>query len=145
MTIQRWENVSIVVNDLAAATSFFVELGLKELGSGLVEGEWVDQVSGLEGVQVDVTMLETPDGHGRLELMSFRSPQALPGVGAAPSNTLGLRRIAFGVDDLDADVAMLLARGVELVGDVVTYADTVRMCYVRGPEGIVVMLTQQLN
>ncbi len=145
MTIQRLENVSIVANDLAAMTAFFVDLGLKVLGEGQAEGEWADRVSGLQGVKLDVAMLETPDGHGRLELMSFRAPQALPGVGAAPSNTLGLRRIAFGVDDIDADVAALQARGVELVGEVVTYENSYRLCYVRGPEGIIVMLSQQLG
>jgi catechol 2,3-dioxygenase-like lactoylglutathione lyase family enzyme len=118
MTIQRLENVGIVVDDLAAATRFFVELGLKVLGEGPVEGGWVDRVVGLEGVRVDVAMLETPDGHGRLELMKFHAPPARGGDRHAPANTLGIRRVAFAVDDIDAAVAGLQARGAELVGGV---------------------------
>lgn len=145
MTIQRLENVGIVVEDLAAATAFFVELGLEVLGEAPVEGDWVDRVVGLEGVRVDVTMLQTPDGHGRLELMRFRAPAVRGGDPDAPVNTLGLRRVAFSVDDLDATVAGLRARGTELVGEVVRFEDSYRLCYVRGPEGIVVMLAEQLG
>jgi catechol 2,3-dioxygenase-like lactoylglutathione lyase family enzyme len=145
MTIQRLENVGIVVEDLAAATEFFVELGLEALGQGPVEGDWVDRVVGLEGVRVDVAMLQTPDGHGRLELMQFRSPSARSGDRDAPPNTLGIRRVAFGVDDIDAAVAGLRARGVQLLGEVVRYEDSYRLCYVRGPEGIIVMLAEQLG
>jgi catechol 2,3-dioxygenase-like lactoylglutathione lyase family enzyme len=105
MTIQRLENVGIVVDDLAAATTFFVELGLKVLGEGPVEGGWVDRVVGLEGVRVDIAMLETSDGHGRLELMKFHAPPARGGDRNAPANTLGIRRVAFAVDDIDAAVA----------------------------------------
>ncbi len=105
MTIQRMENVGIVVEDLAAATAFFVELGLKLQGEGPVEGDWVDRVVGLEGVRVDVAMLETLDGHGRLELMKFHAPTARGGDRHAPANTLGIRRVAFAVDDIDAVVA----------------------------------------
>ena len=126
MTIQRLENVGIVVEDLAAATTFFVELGLAVLGEGPVEGDWVDRVVGLEGVRVDVAMLQTPDR-------------------GAPPNTLGIRRIAFGVDDIDATVAGLRSRGVELLGEVVRFEDSYRLCYVRGPEGIIVMLAEQLG
>jgi catechol 2,3-dioxygenase-like lactoylglutathione lyase family enzyme len=107
MTIQRLENVGIVVDDLAAATTFFVELGLKVLGEGPVEGGWVDRVVGLEGVRVDIAMLETSDGHGRLELMKFHAPPARGGDWNAPPNTLGIRRVASGVDDIDAAVAGL--------------------------------------
>jgi len=145
MTIQRLENVGIVVDDLAAATEFFVHLGLEVLGEGPVEGDWVDRVVGLDGVRVDVAMLQTPDGHGRLELMRFRAPTARTGDAYAPPNTLGIRRIAFGVDDIDAAVAGLRARDVELVGEVVRYEDSYRLCYVRGPEGIIVMLSEQIG
>jgi catechol 2,3-dioxygenase-like lactoylglutathione lyase family enzyme len=145
MTIQRMENVGIVVDDLAAATEFFVELGLKLLGEGPVEGDWVDRVVGLEGVRVDFVMLETVDGHGRLELMKFHAPAAQGGDRYLPPNTLGIRRIAFSVDDIDTAVAGLRARGVELVGEVVRYEDLYRLCYVRGPEGIIVMLAEPLS
>jgi catechol 2,3-dioxygenase-like lactoylglutathione lyase family enzyme len=145
MAIQRLENVGIVVDDLAAATGFFVDLGLKLLGGGPIEGDWVDRVVGLEGVRVDIAMLETPDGHGQLELMKFHAPSALGGDPNAPANTLGIRRIAFSVDDIDAAVAGLRARGVELLGEVVRYEDSYRLCYVRGPEGIIVMLAERLG
>lgn len=117
MTIQRMENIGIVVDDLAAATKFFVDLGLEVLGEAPVEGGWVDRVVGLEGVRVDVAMLQTPDGHSRLELMHFRSPPAQAGNRDAPANTLGIRRIAFAVDDIDAAVAKVRAHGAELVGE----------------------------
>jgi catechol 2,3-dioxygenase-like lactoylglutathione lyase family enzyme len=145
MTIQRLENVGIVVDDLAAATKFFVELGLKVRGEGPVEGGWVDRVVGLEGVRVDVAMLETSDGHGRLELMKFHAPPARGGDRHAPANTLGIRRVAFAVDDIDAAVAGLQARGAEFVGGVERYQDRYRLCYVRGPEGIIVMLAEQIG
>jgi len=145
MTIQRMENVGIVVDDLAAAMTFFVELGLKVLGEGPVEGDWVDRVVGLEGVRVDIAMLETADGNGRLELMKFHAPPVRVGDQHAPPNTLGIRRIAFAVDDIDAAVAGLRARGTELVGEVERYEDSYRLCYVRGPEGIIVMLAEQLG
>jgi catechol 2,3-dioxygenase-like lactoylglutathione lyase family enzyme len=146
MTIQRMENVGIVVDDLAAATSFFVELGLELLGEGMAEGDWVDRVVGLEGVRTEVAMLQTPDGHGRLELMKFHHPPAQDGGdGHAPPNTLGIRRLAFAVDDIDAAVAGLQARGTELIGGVERYQDSYRLCYVRGPEGIIIMLAQKLS
>jgi catechol 2,3-dioxygenase-like lactoylglutathione lyase family enzyme len=145
VTIQRLENVGIVVNDLAAATAFFVELGLELLGEGTVEGDWVDGVVGLEGVRTEVAMLQTPDGHGRLELMKFHSPPARGGDGYAPPNTLGIRRIAFAVDDIDAAVAGLQGRGAELLGNVERYEDSYRLCYVRGPEGVIVMLAEQIG
>jgi catechol 2,3-dioxygenase-like lactoylglutathione lyase family enzyme len=145
MTIQRLENVGIVVEDLRAATKFFVELGLKVLGETTVEGDWVDRVVGLEGVRCDIAMLETPDGHGRLELMHFHAPSARGGDRNAPPNTLGIRRLAFGVDDIDATVAGLRARGAEFLGEVEQYEDSYRLCYVRGPEGIILMLAEQLG
>jgi catechol 2,3-dioxygenase-like lactoylglutathione lyase family enzyme len=145
MTIQRMENVGIVVDDLAAATAFFLELGLKLGGEATVEGDWVDRVVGLEGVRTDIAVLATPDGRGALELMKFHNPPARAGDRDAPPNTLGIRRVALAVDDIDAAVAGLQARGVELLGEVVRYKDIYRLCYVRGPEGILVMLAEQIG
>jgi catechol 2,3-dioxygenase-like lactoylglutathione lyase family enzyme len=145
MTIQRLENVGIVVEDLAAVTNFFVALGLEVVGETPVEGDWVDRVLGLEGVRADIRMLQTADGHGRLELSQFRTPAARGGDRNAPPNTLGIRRIAFSVDDIDTAVAGARARGIELIGEVVRYEDLYRLCYVRGPEGIIVMLAEQLG
>jgi catechol 2,3-dioxygenase-like lactoylglutathione lyase family enzyme len=145
MPIQRMEHVGIVVDDLAAATAFFVELGLKLQGEGLVEGGWVDRVVGLEGVRVEIAMVETPDGQGRLELVRFHAPAGPGGDRHAPANTPGIRHVAFAVDDIDAVVAGLRSRGVELVGEVVRYQDSYRLCYVRGPEGIIVELAEQIG
>jgi catechol 2,3-dioxygenase-like lactoylglutathione lyase family enzyme len=138
------EHVGIVVDDLEAATAFFVELGLKRQGEGQVEGGWVDRVVGLEGVRVEYAMMETPDGHGRLELVKFHSPSVGGGDGHAPANILGIRHVAFVVDDLDAAVATVRARGGELVGEVENYEDIYRLCYVRGPEGIIVELGERI-
>ena len=135
MTIQRMEHVGIVVDDLAAATAFFVELGLKLQGEGPVEGGWVDRVVGLEGVRVEYAFMETPDGHGRLELVKFHAPSGRGGDRHAPANTTGIRHVAFAVDDIGAVVAGLRARGAELVGEVERYKDSYRLCYVRGPGG----------
>ena len=118
MTIQRMDHVGIVVDDLAAATAFFVELGLTLQGEGSVEGAWVDRVVGLEGVRSDIAMLETPDGHGRIELSKFHSPSARGGDQQAPPNTPGIRHVTFAVDDVDDVVARLRAHGAELVGEV---------------------------
>ena len=145
MTIQRMEHVGIVVDDLAVATAFFVELGLKLQGEGPVEGSWVDRVVGLEGVRAEIAMVETPDGHGRLELTKFHAPSGLGGDRHAPANTPGIRHVAFAVDDIDAFVASLRARGAELVGEVERYEDSYRLCYVRGPEGIIVELAEQIG
>ena len=145
MTIQRMENVGIVVEDLAAATAFFVELGLKVQGEATVEGDWVDRVVGLEGVRTDIAVLATPDGRAALELMKFHNPPARAGDQHAPPNTLGIRRIAFSVDDIDAAVDGLRARDVELIGEVVRYEDIYRLCYVHGPEGIIVMLAEPIG
>lgn len=146
MTIQRMDHVGVVVDDLAAAVAFFVELGLEvdEEGSGSVEGQWVDLVVGLEGVRVDVVFVRTPDGHGRLELTNLHQPTALSVESTAP-NTLGIRRIRFAVDDIDDVVARLRAYGSELVGEVAQYKDKYRLCYVRGPEGIIVALAEELS
>jgi len=145
MTVHRMEHVGIVVDVLAAAKAFFAELGLQLQGEGQVEGGWVDRVVGLEGVRVEYAMLETPDGHGRLELVKFHSPSGPGGDGHAPANTLGLRHVAFVVDDIDAAVAAVRARGGELVGEVERYEDIYRLCYVRGPEGIIVELAERIG
>jgi catechol 2,3-dioxygenase-like lactoylglutathione lyase family enzyme len=145
MTIQRMHHVGIVVDDLAAATAFFVELGFKLEGGGQVEGGWVDRVVGLEGVRTEFAMVETPDGHGRLELIEFHTPSAQGGDPQAPANTRGIRHIAFVVDDIDAVVASARARGAELVGEVERYEDSFLLCYVRGPEGIIVELAEPIG
>ncbi|MGI8803175.1 MAG: VOC family protein [Solirubrobacteraceae bacterium] len=145
MTIQRMDHVGIVVDDLAAATAFFVALGLELQGAGAVEGGWVDRVVGLEGVRAEIAMVETPDGHGRLELTKFHTPSDQAGNRDAPANTPGIRHVAFAVDDIDAVVAGLRARGAELVGELERYEDSYRLCYVRGPEGIIVELAEQIG
>jgi len=145
MTIQRMDNIGIVVDDLAAAIAFFVELGLELEGEATVEGRWVDRVVGLVGVRSDIAMLRTPDGHGRLELSKFHTPPATTAEPNAPVNTLGYRRVMFAVDDIEDVLARLLAHGAELVGEVVRYEDKYRLCYVRGPEGILVALAEQLS
>jgi catechol 2,3-dioxygenase-like lactoylglutathione lyase family enzyme len=145
MTVQRMDHVGIVVDDLAAATAFFVELGLKLQGEGSVEGRWVDRVVGLEGVRAEIAMLETPDGHGRLELTKFHAPSGGDGDRQAPANTQGIRHVAFAVRGIDAVVAGLRARGAELVGEVERYEDSYRLCYVRGPEGIIVELAERIG
>ncbi|WP_205739625.1 VOC family protein [Georgenia sp. SYP-B2076] len=146
MAIQRMDHVGVVVDDLKAAIAFFVELGMELEGQAPIEGRWVDRVAGLEGVRVDIAMMRTADGHGRLELTKFYTPTAVAAEPEnAPGNTLGLRSVMFAVDDLDATVAGLRARGAELVGEVVRYQDSYRLCYVRGPEGIIVALAEQLS
>ena len=145
MAIQRMEHVGIVVDDLAAATEFFVELGLVLQGEGPVEGRWVDRVVGLEGVRADIAMMQTPDGHGRLELTKFHSPSTQGENRLAPANTPGIRHIAFAVEDIDAVVARLRAHGAELVGELERYEDSYRLCYIRGPEGIIIELAEQIG
>ena len=145
MTIQRMDHVGIVVDDLAAAAAFFVELGLKLVGEAPVEGDWVDRVVGLKGVRAEIAMLETPDGHVRLKLTQFHAPSRRGGDPHAPANTPGIRHLTFEVDDIDAVVASLRARGAELVGEVERYEDIYRLCYVRGPEGIIVELAEQIG
>jgi catechol 2,3-dioxygenase-like lactoylglutathione lyase family enzyme len=143
MTIQRMDHVGIVVDDLAAATEFFVELELKSRGP--VEGRWVDRVVGLDGVRVEFAFLQTPDGHGRLELIKFHAPSAQGGDQHAPANTPGIRHVAFAVKDIAAVVAGLRARGAKLVGEMERYKDRYRLCYVRGPEAIIVELAEQIG
>jgi catechol 2,3-dioxygenase-like lactoylglutathione lyase family enzyme len=145
MTIKRMDHVGIVVNDLAAAIEFFVELGLELRGEGPVGGDWVDRVVGLDGVQAEIAMLQTPDGNGRVELAKFHAPASEGGDGNAPANALGIRHITFAVEDIDAVVAGLRARGSELVGELERYRDSYRLCYVRGPEGIIVELAEELG
>jgi catechol 2,3-dioxygenase-like lactoylglutathione lyase family enzyme len=139
------DHVGVVVDDLAAATAFFVELGLEPRGGGPVEGGWVDRVVGLEGVQAEIAMLETPDGHSRIELAKFHAPSGPDGDRDAPANAPGIRHVTFAVDDLDAVLAGLRAHGAELVGEVERYRDIYRLCYVRGPEGIIVELAEKIG
>jgi catechol 2,3-dioxygenase-like lactoylglutathione lyase family enzyme len=145
MAVQRMDHVGVVVDDLAAATAFFVELGLKLQGEAVVEGGWVDRVVGLEGVRAEIAMLETPDGHGRVELAKFHAPSGRGGDRQAPANAPGIRHLTFAVDDIDAVVAGLRARGTELVGELERYKDSYRLCYVRGPEGIIVELAEEIG
>jgi catechol 2,3-dioxygenase-like lactoylglutathione lyase family enzyme len=146
MTIKRLDHVSVVVEDLAAAIAFFTALGMTREGEAAVEGPWVDRVNGLEGVRVDIVMMQTPDGHGRLELTKFRNPKLVelePAV--APPNTPGLRSVMFTVESVDDTVARLRAHGGELLGEVAQYEDKYRLCYVRGPAGIIVALAEELS
>jgi catechol 2,3-dioxygenase-like lactoylglutathione lyase family enzyme len=146
LAIQRLDHVSIVVDDLEAAIAFFVELGMEEEGHAPIEGDLVDRLNALDGIRVDIVMMRTPDGHGKLELTKFHSPAVIdPEPRNALGNTLGLRSIMFAVDDLDAAVASLRSLGAELIGDVVQYEGLYRLCYLRGPAGIIVALAEQLS
>lgn len=145
MTLQRMDHVGIVVDDLAAATEFFAELGLELQGEGAVEGRWVDRIVGLDGVRTEFAMMRTPDGNGRLELVKFHSPSNQGDNRHAPPNTPGIRHIAFAVEDIDAAVAGLRARGGEPVGEVERAGNSYLLCYVRGPEGIIIELAEQIG
>jgi catechol 2,3-dioxygenase-like lactoylglutathione lyase family enzyme len=146
MTIQRMDNVLIVVDDLEAAKAFFAELGMELEGQATVEGPSVDRLVGLDGVRSDIAMMRTPDGHGRIELDKFHTPPAISNEPRnAPVNMLGIRRIMFAVDDIENILVRLQAHGAELIGEVVQYEDQYRLCYVRGPEGIMVALAEQLS
>src|SRR3954451_15230284 len=146
MTLKRMDNVLIVVEDLEAATAFFVELGMELAGQTLVEGPSVDSTVGLDGVRADIAMLRTPDGHGRVELTRFHTPPAVRAEPrSAPANALGIRRIMFAVEDLDDVVARLRSHGAELVGEIAQYEDSYRLCFLRGPEGFIVGLAEQLS
>ena len=145
MAILRMEHVGIVVDDLAAATEFFVRLGLELQQEVPVEGRWVDGIVGLEGVRADIAMLQTPDGHGRLELTKYHTPSSQGGNPRAPANTPGIRHVAFTVEDINAVVAGLRAHGTELVGHLERYQDSYLLCYVRGPEGIIVELAERIG
>jgi catechol 2,3-dioxygenase-like lactoylglutathione lyase family enzyme len=145
MAVERMDHVGIVVDDLAAAIAFFAELGLELQGEGSVEGDWADRVVGLEGIRSDLAMMETPDGHSRLELIKFHAPPIPEGDRQAPANVPGIRHLSFLVDDVDDAIARVQARGGELVGEVEDYEDILRVCYVRGPEGIIVELAQRIG
>jgi catechol 2,3-dioxygenase-like lactoylglutathione lyase family enzyme len=146
MTLPRMDNVLIVVDDLEAAKAFFAELGMELEGEMPVEGRWVDLVVGLENVRSEIAMMRTPDGHGRLELTKFHTPAVVRAEPKnAPVNTLGIRRIMFAVDDIEDVLARLRAHGAELLGEVAQYEDMYRLCYVRGPEGIIVALAERLG
>ena len=146
MTIRRMDNVLIVVDDLEAVKAFFVELGMELEGETTVEGTSVDRLIGLQNVRATLALMRTPDGHGRIELDKFHTPEAIrTGPENVPVNALGIRRIMLAVDDIDDLVARLLAHGAELVGDVVHYEDMYRLAYIRGPEGIIVGLSEQLG
>lgn len=146
MAIQRMDNVGIVVDDLEAAVAFFVELGMELEGEAQIQGLWADRTVGLDGVRCDIAMMRTPDGHGRLELAKYHTPAARSAEPEnPPHNTLGMHRVMFAVDDIDATLAGLRAHGAELVGEVAQYEDRDRLCYVRGPEGIIVALAEQLS
>ena len=146
MTIQRMDNVAIVVDDLDAAVAFFTELGMESEGQAQIEGLFADRTVGLDGVRTEIAMLRTPDGHGRLELTKYYIPAA---IGAEPENpppnTLGLHRIMFAVDDIHGTIARLRAHGAELLGEVAQYEDSFLLCYLRGPAGIIVALAQQIG
>ena len=143
MAIQRMDHVGIVVDDLAAATAFFTDLGLEVQSEWEAGGDPVDRIVGLQGVQAKCAMVQTPDGHGRLELVKFHSPSGPGGDPDAPANARGIRHLTFEVDDLDAALDRVGARGGELVGEVESYGEVYRLCYVRGPEGIIVELAER--
>ena len=146
MTLRRMDNVLIVVEDLEAVKAFFGELGMELEGQIPLEGDMVDRLVGLENVRCEIAMMRTPDGHGRIELDKFYTPAAVRAEPKnTPVNTLGIRRIMFAVDDIDDVVARLLTHGAELIGGVTQYEDRYRLCYIRGPEGIMVALAEQLR
>jgi len=146
MTVQRMDNVGIVVDDLEAATAFFAELGLELEGTASVAGDWVDAVVGLDDVQVEVAMMRTPYGHSRLELTKFLHPPAFAAEPAsAPPNTLGIRRMMFAVDDIEDVIARLRPHGAEVLREVARLDDSYLMCYLRGPAGIIVALAEQIG
>src|SRR5262245_41002845 len=145
MTVKRMDNVGIVVEDLDAAIGFFTDLGLELEGRAPIQGEWADGVTGLTDMRVEIAMMRTPDGHGRLELSRFLAPRVAADHRSAPVNALGYLRVMFAVEDIDDTLARLSKRGAQLVGEVVQYEDTYRLCYIRGPEGILIGLAQQLG
>jgi len=142
----RMDNVLIVVDDLEATKAFFAELGMELEGETTVEGRWVDRVVGLEGVRADIATMRTPDGHGRVELSKFHTPPAVKALPeSAPANALGIRRIMFAVEDINDVVARLQRHGAELVGEIAQYEDIYRLCFLRGPEGIIIGLAEQVS
>jgi catechol 2,3-dioxygenase-like lactoylglutathione lyase family enzyme len=145
VTLKRMDNVGIVVESLDAAISFFSELGLKLEGRAMIEGEWAGRVTGLGSQRVEIAMLVTPDGHSRLELSRFLSPPVVADHRNAPVNALGYLRVMFTVDDIDETLARLRERGAQLVGEVVQYETAYRLCYIRGPEGLLIGLAEELG
>lgn len=146
MTIKRLDHISVVVEDLPAAVAFFTALGMTVEGEAPIEGAWVDRINGIEGIQIDIVMMQTPDGLGKLELTKFRNPKLVelePAV--APPNALGLRSVMFAVENVDNTVARLRAHGGELLGEIVQYENIYRLCYMRGPAGIIVALAEELS
>ena len=144
VAVQRMDNVGIVVESLDAAISFFAELGLELEGRATIQGDWAERVTGLRHMRVEIAMMRTPDGHGRLELSHFLTPTAVADHRNAPVNALGYLRVMFAVEDIDETLERLLKRGAQLVGEVVQYKDAYRLCYIRGPEGLLVGLAQEL-
>ena len=145
MAVKRMDNVGIVVEDLDAAIAFFTELGLELEGRAPIEGRWADGVTGLRDQRVEIAMMRTPDGHSRVELSRFLAPPVVADHRRAPVNALGYLRVMFAVDDIDDTLIRLESRGAKLVGQVVQYEDLYRLCYIRGPEGILIGLAQQLG
>ena len=145
MGVKSFDHVGVVVDDLEAATTFFLDLGLEREGAGSVEGEWVGKVIGLDDVQAELVMVKTPDGSGKLELIKFHRPVDEEGAHPAPANRLGLRHVALVVDDLNTIVKGLRDKGMDTIGEVENYQDTFLVCYVRGPEGIIVELAERIG
>ena len=145
MTVKRMDNVGIVVDNLEAAIEFFAELGLELMGRAPIEGEWAGRVTGLRDQRVEIAMMRTPDGHSRLELSRFLAPPVAADHRLAPVNALGYLRVMFTVENIDDTLARLVKRGAQLVGEVVQYQDAYRLCYIRGPEGILIGLAQELT
>ncbi|MBN9663850.1 MAG: VOC family protein [Acidobacteria bacterium] len=145
MALKRMDNVGIVVEDLGMAIDFFRELGLDLEGRAMIEGEWAGRITGVPGQRVEIAMMRTPDGHSRLELSRFLAPPVIADHRNAPVNALGYLRVMFAVDDLDETLERLYKHGAQLVGDVVQYQQSYRLCYIRGPEGILIGLAQELR
>lgn len=145
MALKRMDNVGIVVEDLDATISFFRELGLNFEGRAMIEGEWAGRVTGVRDQRVEIAMMRTPDGHSRLELSRFLAPPIIADHRNAPVNSLGYLRVMFAVDDVDETLERLGKHGAQLVGEVVRYQDTYRLCYIRGPEGLLIGLAQELR
>jgi catechol 2,3-dioxygenase-like lactoylglutathione lyase family enzyme len=145
MALKRMDNVGIVVDDLEATVEFFAELGLELEGRATIEGEWAGRVTGLGDQHVEIAMMRTPDGHSRLELSRFLRPPVIADHRNAPVNALGYLRVMFAVDDLDGTLERLRKRGAEVVGEVVNYRDIYRLCYIRGPEGLLIGLAEELG
>ena len=145
MALKRMDNVGIVVEDLGGAIDYFRELGLELEGRGAVEGEWAGRVTGLGDQHVEIAMMRTPDGHSRLELSRFLAPPVVADHRNAPVNALGYLRVMFTVDDIDETLGRLRMRGAQLVGELVQYEETYRLCYIRGPEGLLIGLAQELG